>query len=117
MRDERSRRFRIGLVLAYAVLTVWAQAGDHHGHEAAAKTQCDAACRDPRPHFSGHPSPNLDRIPSDCPACQLRHNVLAPTSATPALGGQIVDRVGLLDPTAPTVRVVGLPCCRAPPRA
>lgn len=117
MRSERSRRFRIGLVLAYAVLTVWAQAGDHHGHEATAKSQCDAACRDPRPHYSGHPSPNLDRVSSDCPACQLRGNVHAPTATTPALGGQIVDRSAVIEPITPTVQVVGLPCCRAPPVA
>jgi hypothetical protein len=117
MRIERGRRFRIGLVLAYAVLAVWAQAGDHHGHEAAARTECDAACRDPNPHYSGHPSANLDRLPSDCPACQLRSNLHAPTTATPALGGQIVDRADVIEPIAPTVQVVGLPCCRAPPRA
>ena len=117
MRSERSRRFRIGLVLAYAVLTVWTQAGDHHGHEAAAKTRCDEACRDPGPHYSGHPAPNLDRVPSDCPACQVRSNLHTAMSTAPALGGQLVERAAVVEPIAPTVQVVGLPCCRAPPRA
>ena len=115
-RNARNRRFRIGLVLAYAALTVWAQAGDHHGHEAD-KAKCDAACLDPNPHYSGHPSPNLDRTPSDCPACQVRSNLHTTTEAGPTLGGQTAERAEVVEPISPTVQVVGLPCCRAPPRA
>ena len=112
----RSKRFRrLGLILAYAVITVWTQAGDRHAHHSAAKTRCDDVCRDPSPHFSGHDAPDLDPTPNDCPICQLRSNLYVTTPTTPAVGGGIVVHIVVLEPITPTVRNQGIPSCRAPP--
>jgi len=115
MRIERTRRF--GLVLAYAVMTVWVQGGHRHGHEAASETQCDAGCRDPKPHYSGHPSPDLGHAPSDCPACQLRSNLHIASPTLPALGGEVVEAAPEVDADRPIMRAVPRPSSRAPPRA
>ena len=114
---RNERVCRLGLILAYTVMTVWAQAGDRHGHHAAAETRCDDVCRDPSPHFSGHAAADLERTPSDCPACQLRSNLHVTTPTTPARGGGIVARLEIREPIEPTLRVVGIPSCRAPPTA
>lgn len=111
------RTWRLGLVLAYAALTVWAQAGHLHGHEKAAETHCDAACNDPSPHYSGHPTPELERLGNDCPICQSRTSLLAPALESPALGGWIVEPAFVAEPSATPLRVAVVPPSRGRPSA
>ncbi len=110
---------RLGLLLAYAVMTVWVQAGHRHGHEAdaATRTRCGTGCGDPKPHYSGHPSPDLGHEPSDCPACQLRSNLYVECPTIPALGGQIVGRLPRAETDRPPARTLLRASCRAPPLA
>jgi len=96
-------------------MTVWAQAGDRHGHGSPVEVACDAACRDPSPHYSGHPTPKLERNAGDCLACQSRAHVAATQPETPALGEAVVEPVQVVEPVAPTLRVVGIPISRGPP--
>lgn len=116
---RRERIWRLGLALAYSALTVWAQAGDRHGHSAPQDVDvaCDAGCRDPRPHYSGHPTPVVERDAGDCLACQSRANVLTTLPEAPALGDRNVETVVVAEPTEPTVLALGIPSSRGPPSA
>ena len=115
MRNRRTSR--LGLVLAYAVATVWAQAGHLHGHHADpdSETHCQVACGDASPHLSGHSSVDLGRASGDCSACQLRSAplIVAPETPRPIEPGRV--RVSIF--AAPALRPIPVarPTGRAPP--
>ena len=115
------RTGRIGLLLAYAAITVWVQAGHVHGHrdasEAESQAQCLSGCADPRPHYSGHPSVDLGRIASDCPACQLRSGLHVWTPTALAVDGTVVAAPARPGPIRPDAAPARLPTCRGPPLA
>ena len=112
------RQGRWWLVLAYTLATVLAQSAHRHGGAADdAQARCLASCQDTRVHLSGHPAPDLDRLRTDCPACQFRADHQADSALRPSpfhrpVVAQATDR---RTPTALPGAVLR-PSCRAPPR-
>ncbi len=69
------------LVLTYALTTALIDAGHRHGPDDATSAKCQAACRAPGAHLSGHSSPDLQRVHHDCPACHVRSLQIAPPTS------------------------------------
>lgn len=116
--DRRARTSRFVLAFAYAALTVWAAAGDRHGHEAPTEAQCSTNCLDPSPHLSGHSAPDLSHPPQDCPACQSRSSLHVEAPQTPALVQPIgSERLVWVEIDSPRIPARSVPSCRAPPSA
>lgn len=66
------RLSRSWLVLLYLLATVLVQGTHDHGREESGAAQHEAGCADPRPHISGHWSPDLSGDHDHCLACQFR---------------------------------------------
>jgi hypothetical protein len=110
---DRLARRRLGLVLAYLLATTLAQVG--HAHAPAAEVRCLSSCDDPRPHLSGHASPDLGRAADECPACQFRSK-LYPAIAPGRLNRTNGDSTtGESDAAVAPRRASQRPNVRAPP--
>ena len=107
---------RYGWALVYLVATVVAQGVHDHGGADAGAVQHEAGCSDPRPHLSGHWSPDLGQDQDHCLACQFRANhhglSLTSTASLRPSAAAVVAVVPLLAPRRLALRNT----CRAPPR-
>jgi hypothetical protein len=107
---------RFWLVLLYVLATAMAQCVHDHGQDdEGAAAQHESGCADPRPHISGHWSPDLDDHRDDCLACQFRAEHQSDLSAeTTFVVLSVADAVEVSSP-APPQRFFLRNTCRAPP--
>lgn len=109
------RIHRLGFLLAYALTTILAQAGNLHGHHVSTETHCQTVCDDTHPHLSGHPSPDLGHAVSECPACQLRWLPHLIDLSGPSPFRIQVATATFAEPRTIPVLATLRPSCRAPP--
>ena len=66
------RGWRSCLALAYLLASTLAIGVHDHASESERPAKHEAGCADPRPHISGHWSPDLTDVQDHCLACQFR---------------------------------------------
>lgn len=115
--STRIRAGRFLLVLTYALTTVLVDGAHRHAPDGDDAAKCEATCRAPGPHLSGHSSPDLTQVHPDCPACHFRNATYAPEGAIATRIAPLVGHVHALVSIGVAGEAPLIPSVRGPPRA